>query len=390
MTVRGREVPLERVVLGVAAPVLAVAMAMAVSALALALSGNSPAEVFGLLADQLTQRGEVVKTLNRAAPYYVSGVAVAIGFKMKLFNIGVEGQYRLAGLCAAAAGAALPLPGPIRVVGVLAVAVLVGAAWAGLAGVLRAYRGVSEVIATIMLNAIAFAATAFLLTRWFREPRVEGQFAVRTRPIPESARLPRLDGLLPGDLPAGVTLNGFLLVAVAVGVGYWWLVWRSRFGFDLRASGLNPHAARASGVDARRMTVAAMVISGGVAGLVGLSTILGSTPYRYTDDSFLAGLGFTGIAVALLGRNNPVGIALGALLWAFIDVARTPMSRAGLPREITTIMQGVMVLSVVVAYELVTRAVQRREAAAVRRRTEPPPPEGPPPAEGRETEGVPA
>src|SRR5690606_33275420 len=105
--------------------------------------------------EQLTKMREVVKTINRAAPYYVSGVAVAIGFKMNLFNIGVEGQYRLAGVVGAAAGAALPLPGPLRVVGILATAVLVGGAWAGIAGLLRAYRGVSEVIATIMLNAIA-------------------------------------------------------------------------------------------------------------------------------------------------------------------------------------------------------------------------------------------
>jgi simple sugar transport system permease protein len=228
-----------------------------------------------------------------------------------------------------------------------------------------------------------------MLTRWFREQAAEGtvNYATRTKPIPSGGRLPDLDILVPGEISGGVHLNAFLVIAILVGVGYWLLIWRSRFGYDLRASGANPWAARASGVDAKRMIVAAMLISGGTAGLVGLSTIIGSEPYRYTEESFLAGLGFTGIAIALLGRNNPVGIAFGALLWSFIDVARTPMSRAGLPREITTIMQGTIVLSVVIAYQVVQRIGERREAADIARQTDTGPPPEPP---GRTGEATPA
>ena len=378
-----------RIVLTLAAPVLAIAISAAISAVVLSISGNSPVEVFDLLVDQLTQVREIVKTINRAAPYYVAAVAVAIGFKMNLFNIGVEGQDRLAGVVGAAAGAGLALPGPLRLVGVLVISILVGAAWAGIAGVLRAYRGVSEVIGTIMLNAIALGVTPFMLTRWFREQAAEGtvNYATRTKPIPSGGRLPDLDVLVPGEISGGVHLNAFLIIAILVGVGYWLLIWRSRFGYDLRASGANPWAARASGVDAKRMIVAAMLISGGTAGLVGLSTIIGSEPYRYTEESFLAGLGFTGIAIALLGRNNPIGIAFGALLWSFIDVARTPMSRAGLPREITTIMQGTIVLSVVIAYQIVQRIGERREAADIARQIDTGPPPEPP---GRTGESTPA
>ncbi len=356
-----------RLFLTLAAPLLAILFALLASILVLVLSGNSVGDVLEVMVDQITSMREIIKTLNRAGPYYVSGVAVAIGFKMNLFNIGVEGQYRLAGVVAAAAGAALPLPGPLRLVGVLAVAMLVGGAWAGIAGVLRAYRGVSEVIATIMLNAIALGLTPFLLTRYFEAD--DKSFAIRTEVIPKGGRLPVLDFL--GN-HGGARLNAFIVIAALVGLAYWVLIWRSRFGFDLRASGANPHAARASGVDAKRMTVIAMLISGAIAGLVGLSTILGS-PYSYTEESFLSGLGFTGIAIALLGRNNPVGIALGALLWSFIDVARTPLAGAELPREITTIVQGIIVLSVVVAYEVVQRLGQRYEAAAIARQTEPAP-----------------
>ncbi|MGI8938060.1 MAG: ABC transporter permease [Iamia sp.] len=372
----------DRILLSLAAPVLAIALAVIVSTGVLLVSGNSPGEVFSLLGDQTTQLGEIVKTINRAGPYYISAVAVAIGFKMKLFNIGVEGQYRLAGVVAAAAGFSLPLPGYTRLIGVLAVAVLVGSAWAGIAGLLRAYRGVSEVISTIMLNTIALGMTAFLLTRYFKEESADGtvDFATRTARIPQDGRLPDLDWLIPGEIPGGVHLNAFVILAALVGVGYWILIWRSRFGYDLRASGANPFAARASGVDARRMTFLAMAISGGVAGLVGLSTIIGEEPYSYTDESFLAGLGFTGIAIALLGRNNPIGIAFGALLWSFMDIAKTPMSRSDLPREITTIMQGITVLSVVIAYQVVERVVERREAAITARsgESEPPPPADPP------------
>jgi ABC-type uncharacterized transport system permease subunit len=355
-----------RLLLTLAAPVLAIAFALLASLVVLLASGNSVGDVISVLVDQVTSMREIVKTLNRAAPYYISGVAVAVGFKMNLFNIGVEGQYRLAGVVAAAAGAALPLPGPLRLLGVLAVAMLVGGAWAGIAGVLRAYRGVSEVIATIMLNAIALGLTPFLLTRYFEVD--DGSFAVRTEVIRKGGRLP-VFSWLEFD---GARLNTFIVIAALVGVAYWVLIWRSRFGFDLRASGANPHAARASGVNAKRMTVIAMLVSGGIAGLVGLSTIIGS-PYSYTEESFLSGLGFTGIAIALLGRNNPVGIALGALLWSFIDVARAPLQGAELPREIATIVQGIIVLSVVIAYEVVQRLGQRYEAAAIAREIDEPP-----------------
>ncbi len=376
-----------RLLVTLAAPALAIVVSLLAATLALVLTGNSPTEVFRILADQTHSTREILRTINRAGPYYVSGVAVAIGFKMNLFNIGVEGQYRLAGVVAAAVGASVALPGPLRAVGVLLAAVAVGAAWAGIAGVLRAYRGVSEVIATIMLNAIALGLTPFLLTRYFQDD--SAGFAVRTAEIPRGGRLPFLDVLIPGGAPGGAHLNPFLLIAIAVGVFYWLLIWRSRFGFDLRASGSNPHAARASGIDAKRMTVIAMLMSGGVAGLVGLSTIL-SAPYRYTEESFLAGLGFTGIAIALLGRNNPVGIALGAVLWAFIDVARTPLSAANLPREIATIMQGIIVLSVVIAYEVVRRASERWEAAAIAREVGDDPDASPPEPAPSEPVGAPA
>jgi simple sugar transport system permease protein len=159
---------------------------------------------------------------------------------------------------------------------------------------------------------------------------------------------------------------GLIVLAAAVGVAFWFLINRTRFGFDLRATGMNEAAAVASGVDVRKMVVTSMVLSGAVAGLVGMPQLLGAS-YTYSLD-FPAGLGFTGIAIALVGRNSPVGIALAALLFAYLDTASNPLQiLADVAPEIVKIMQGVIVLSVVVAYELVRRYgvvhEQRRVAA---------------------------
>ena len=157
-------------------------------------------------------------------------------------------------------------------------------------------------------------------------------------------------------------------MAVVVGVLYWLLVNRSRFGFELKATGTNPFAARASGVDTQRATVVTLLLSGGVAGLVGLAQVLG-TSFSY-GLSFTAGLGFTGIGVALLGRNSPVGIAFAALLFAFLERSSSTLQFIDVPTEIYVIMQGSIVLSVVVAYEAVRRAAASQAERAVRRAVE--------------------
>jgi simple sugar transport system permease protein len=163
--------------------------------------------------------------------------------------------------------------------------------------------------------------------------------------------------------PSSSRVYGLIVLAIAVGVGYAVLLNRTRFGFDLRATGISPGAAVASGVDARRMILMVMVLSGATAGLVGMPQLLGSS-YRYALD-FPAGLGFTGIAIALLGRNHPIGIAIGALVWSFLDVSSITLNFLDIAPEVVKILQGSIVISVVVAYELVRRAALRRESRAV-------------------------
>jgi simple sugar transport system permease protein len=277
---------------------------------------------------------------------------------MGLFNIGVEGQYRLATIIAAAVGAAVVLPAPLHLLLIFVVAMTVGALWAGIVAVLKVTRGVSEVISSIMLNFIALGLASYLLTGPFlgSEP---GASIIATKEIPESGRLGSINGVFDvlGLANPPRQLYGFLVIAVLVGVFLALLLNRTRFGFDLRASGLSPSAAGASGVDARAMVIKAMLLSGAIAGLIGLPDLLGSTG-RYTTD-FTAGLGFLGIAVALLGRNRPVGIAFAALLFAFLDRSLVPLQIEQFPASVVTIIQGTIVLAVVIANEVARRFALR-------------------------------
>ncbi|GLX04153.1 ABC transporter permease [Microbispora sp. NBRC 16548] len=341
--------------LAVAAPVIAVVFAILITSVVLLVAGKAPVEAFTTLADYGTQPRSMAMILNTGVMYYISALAVAVGFRMNLFNIGVDGQYRLAAVVAAGLGGAAVVPGVLNIVLVIVVAVVVGALWAAIAGLLRVYRGVSEVISTIMLNAIATGLGSWLVSEHFG---VLTGNDLGTRPIPDDAHMPGI------PLIAGtpVLVNGFIVVAVLLGVAYWVVLNRTRFGFELRATGKSESAAVASGVSVKRMIVVTMVMSGAVAGLIGMPELLGAS-YKYSNN-FPAGLGFTGIAIALLGRNNPVGMAVGALLWSFLDNSSNQLQLLDISKEIVQIMQGVVVLSVIIAYELVHRyrivAEQRR------------------------------
>lgn len=352
-----------RILLSLLAPASAIVFALIVASFALWIVGRNPIDAFSSMWDFATTSTSVASIINRAVPLFIAAVAVAIGFQMGLFNIGVEGQYLLAALFAGWVGGSIGLWQPLHILVVILVAVLVGAAWSGIAGFLKITRGVHEVISTIMLNFIAFSVIAYLLLNWFRDDPTK--LNLRTPVLAESGRIPdlnRLFTMLGFAEPKGIALHGFLIVAIGVGVFYYLLVKRTRFGFELRASGMNPGAARLSGVAPKRMVLTTMLISGGIAGMVGLSTMFGNL-HSYTQD-FPRFLGFTGIAVALLGRNSAVGMALGALLFGFMERSALILDLEDTPKEVVQIMQGVVVLAVVVAYEVVNRMIEHREVKA--------------------------
>ena len=361
---------LSRVLNALVAPLVAVVAAMAITSVVIALSGSSPGEFWSIILEPPADR-VYVNIVNQSSMIFLSALAAAIGFRMNLFNIGVEGQYQMASYVAAIVAGAALLPGFANVVLCLLVAMVVGAGWAGIAGLLKVTRGVSEVISTIMLNAIALTLTGYFLNTY-------GQKAGnsrRTTPIEESSHL---EGWAP-FLDRDGSIWTLTLLAVLAGIGFWFLLNKTSFGFDLRSTGMSESAAVASGVHVGRMVVISMALSGAVAGLIWMPAFFGAAHTYGT--TFQAGLGFTGIAVALLGRNRPLGIFFGAVLFAFLNEQSNRLTlQTDISQNVVQITQGVIVLAVVVAYEVARRRQVAAEQRAVRRKLE----------AGRKAEEVPA
>ena len=349
----------------VGAPIAAFAVAVLLSSLVLLVTGYNPLDAYNAMWQHINGTDAMVDAINDAAPYYVSGLAAAIGFKMGLFNIGVEGQYHMAAFWAAVIGAKLSLPAAIQLPAILLIAMVGGALWASVPAVLAVKRNVNVVIATIMLNSITIA----LLSLWqkdshFRFRNNANDLIPKTKLLPRAGWMPDLNAMIEKlgfHFPASTRLHGYLVVAIIVGVVFYTLVWRTRFGFDLRMSGANPSAARAAGVNPNRMIIITMLMSVALAGLVGMGQML-SQGHLY-GDQFPLGLGFAGIAVALLGRNHPVGIAFAAFVWSALEIASIGLSGAHIPAEIAKIMQGTLLLSAMIVYEIIKRG---NAAAGVR------------------------
>ena len=357
---------LRRIAFATAAPLGAFVLTLIVSSIALLLFGSNPIDAFSEMLGQASRLETQVAILNRATPLYLSAVAAAIGFRMNLFNIGVEGQYLFAFIIAAQVGSLISAPPILHIPIILIVAMVTGGLFSGIAGVLKVTRGVNEVISTIMLNSIAVAGLiAALQARWQPEQENFTSTTLGTAPIDETGLIPNINGLVEiftREIRQGGELTGMFLIAIAVGVIYHLLLTRMRFGFDLRASGLNPFAARAGGIPPKRMIVLAMVLSGAVAGLIGMVEL--ADEGKFPPDP-IQGLGFAGIAVALLGRNNPGGMAFSALLFAFLDVSAGVLQATGTAtKEIVNIMQGIVLLAAVIAYGIAKRVQAREEARA--------------------------
>jgi simple sugar transport system permease protein len=343
------------------APILAIVVAVVVTTVIIAAAGSSPGDFWSAMFSNPLPRIRV-NIVNQTALIYIASVSAAIGFRMGLFNIGVEGQYTIASFAAASFAGAAYLGGFLNVAVALIVAIVVGAAWAGIAGILKVTRGVSEVISTIMLNAIALTLVGYLLNRY----GVHEGNTVHTKKIPESSRL---TGFTPYE-PRDGQVWALSVLAVLLGVGFWVLLTKTRFGFDLRASGQSETAALASGIDPKRMILISMLLSGAVAGLIWMPACFGGANSYGT--SFQAGIGFTGLGVALLGRNRPLGMLFGAVLFAFLTAQSNTLTfSTDISPSIVQITQGVAVLAVVVAYEVVRRWRSRLEQRVVARELAP-------------------
>jgi ABC-type uncharacterized transport system permease subunit len=272
-------------------------------------------------------------TLFYATDYVFAGLAVALPFQAGQFNIGGEGQAALGGLGATLAAFALAgLPGPLVLAAATVAAALFAAAWAFVPAWLQARRGSHLVVTTIMFNFIAAALMAWLLVQVLIAP---GQSAPETREFAPNLWLPTVVG--------GAPLNPTALLALAAAGAYWVLLQRTPLGYEIRAVGLNPQAARAAGIPVGRVTVVAICAGGGLAGLIAVNELFGAQ-HRLTLD-FTGGAGFAGIAVALLGRGNPLGIVLAALLFGALSQGGTELAFAvpGITRDIVTVAEGVAI-----------------------------------------------
>ena len=338
------------------APLIALAISFGLSSLILLFIGKDPIETFQIMFEYGTKGKSIVSIINRSIPLYISAIAVAVGFKMGLFNIGVEGQYLMGSLIAAFVGSQFSIITPIHVLFIILIAVSSSALWAAIAGYLKVKKGIHEVISTIMLNYIGTGLISYGLTNIFDEPGSDYELP-RTPELPESGKMPPLNNLF--NLEDLQDLHGFLFVAIIVGIFYYWLVWKTTLGFDLRITGSNPVAAKFSGINPNRLIVVAMVTSGGFAGLVGLGPLLGYF-HRFTID-FPTGLGFAGIGVALLGRNHPFGMGVGALLFAFLERSSQILDLNDVPKEIEQMMQAFILLIVVVFYEVIRRFIVKQQ-----------------------------
>ena len=309
----------------------------------LIVRGQNPWEFYTtILISGFSSFDEVGSVLFNSTPLIFTGLAVAIGYKGGLFNIGCEGQLYVAAFAATWVGIHLNLPSIILVPLCIGAAMITGAFWGAVPGFLKAKFGAHEVINTIMMNFIAIALTNFLVTSVYREP---GQMIPQTPQIHEGARLPRLAGVL-FFLPRSNLLNAsFLLACACVVICYIFLKY-TRWGYELRLVGNAPEVAEYGGINPHIVIVWVMALSGAIAGLAGVADVMGYR-YRYLDN-FSSGWGFTGIAVALLGRNHPFGVFAAALLFGLLNkVALDIELTLEVPRGLFLAGQGLLIIGLV-------------------------------------------
>ncbi len=322
---------------------IALLVAMACGSILILIVGQSPARVYTLLlARTWGEAYGIGQVLFKATPLVFTGLAVAVAFRVGLFNIGAEGQMVVGAFAAAVVGAALPAqtPGVVALPLCLASALAAGALLGAIPGVLKAAFGAHEVINTIMLNFIAAAMVLWAGNTWFFASE-----STHTATVATGAQLPSLG--LPGS-----AANWSVALAAVAAAGVWYFFARTRRGREWRAVGMAAEAAETAGISRARATVGAMAAAGAIAGLAGVGAVLGYK--HYYEDGVARGAGFMGIAVALLGRNHPLGVVLAALL--FGTLAHGGLAVAALvPKEIVDILEGVIILAVVATAAQVRR-----------------------------------
>jgi general nucleoside transport system permease protein len=360
--VRSRPAWVEGLVGQLLALLASLGIAVLAGSLLIVAYGESPVEVYSSILDaSMGSADGIGYVLAIATPLIFSALAVAVCFKGGLFNIGVEGQYLVAMVTAAWAEIELGfLPGPILVVVVLIAAMLGGMIWAAVPGILKVKTGAHEVVTTIMMNGIAVSLVAWAINfplKFTEAP--EGQNVdLRTDQFPEGGLVGDI-GQYFGVTP-GAHLSWLLFLAIAAAIIVWFMIRRTRLGFEARAVGASPGSAKAGGVSIGGTQLRLFLISGALAGLVGMQQILADR--GHLPQNYVVALGFTGIAVAFLGQNNPIGIIFAAILWGVLSRGEVALQiQSEVPREFIIILQGILILSVVITYQIAKRRLTARQ-----------------------------
>jgi general nucleoside transport system permease protein len=337
-------------------PVVALFVALICGDILIMSYGQSPAYVYRLLLEGTWGNaygfGQVI---YKTTTLTFTGLAVSLGIRAGLFNVGAESQLAAGGFLAAIAGLILSpiIPGVIAIPLCMLAAALGGGIVGAIPGFLRVRFGAHEVIVTIMLNFVILA-----LLNWIVATRLHVPETLHTPEI-HAGSIPRLDEFISAF--HGSAANLTILVAILAAVAVWFFLFRTRYGYELRAVGLQPDAAEYGGVNVGGVWFRALTLSGAIAGLGGINYVLGYK--HYYEDGFAGGSGFLGIAVALVGRNHPLGVILAALFFATLSQGGLAI-HAVVPKQMVEVLQGVVILAVAMSVPEVRRALQQARKPA--------------------------
>jgi len=319
-------------------PFGALIVALLLGAIILAIAGNDPFEAYSTMFDaSLNGWSSITRTLALATPLILTGLAAAVAFQMRVYNIGGEGQLYLGAIAASYVGLALPATTPIVLMlgAMLLAGATAGALWALLAAVPKAYFNADEIITTLMLNFVALSLMNWLIfgsRSFWRDPR---------RPVPSGKRLPE-NAVLPslsGRMHVGI------IIAVVAAILLWWLLRKTSWGFQIRTIGDSPRAARYAGMGVRSKTMAVLALSGALAAMAGFSEVSGVTkglePVALTSN-----IGFTGIIIAVAARNNPLGVVPVSVFLAAITTSGSRLQGIGINVQVVLLLQGLIFLTV--------------------------------------------
>jgi ABC-type uncharacterized transport system permease subunit len=359
-TLTARRERLTELLMQVVAFMAALAFALGIGSLIILGYHDSPFAVYSAVVKfSFGSLDGFSRMLVIATPLIFSALAVAVCYKAAMFNIGVEGQYLVAMAVATIAAAHFGFLGVLQFPVVLVFAMIGGMAYAAIPAVLKVKTGAHEVVTTIMLNGVAVSLVAWALRGPLKFTDAAGAFNINLRSdlFPNSAMAPNLGHLF--GVGTDVALNVLLPIGIGCSALVWFLLKRTRLGYEARAVGSSPGSARAGGISIGAVQIKVFMISGALAGLVGMQQILGLN--NYLPLNYEAGLGFTGIAVAFLGQNNPFGIIAAAVMWAVLSRGQDAiLIETSVPVEIIIILQAILILAVVIAFQIAKRQIARR------------------------------